>query len=295
VERVNRRAINLAPYNPRFIDAFAKKRLKERLRKDGLVEPLIWNRRTGNLVGGHQRIQQIDELEGTDNYSVEVSVIDVDPQAEKSLNVWLNNPAVQGQFDLGKLELLFTEFGANPFDAGFERLDLELMFSPETVEHLLDTFAPPTDPNDALDEQQAAGLPGTPPDAADAARQVQQIKALKDRRKEYIGQQRESVRSDHIVVVVFDSMEATSAFMEKAGLDSENQFVASDRFLAALDALYGKPVLAADAQAEQQAPNGVATLPDGRTVDLTVDLRAKNGPLPGPVDPPPPPKGGMLA
>lgn len=58
IREIERARINPAPYNPRV-------RLEpgepeyERLRKNiveiGLVEPLVWNERTGNLVGGHQR------------------------------------------------------------------------------------------------------------------------------------------------------------------------------------------------------------------------------------------------
>lgn len=40
--------------------------------------PLVWNRRTGILVSGHQRLKALDALEGTEDYELTVSVIDVD-------------------------------------------------------------------------------------------------------------------------------------------------------------------------------------------------------------------------
>ena len=52
--------INPAPYNPRLDlqpgDPDYEK-LKRSLDTFGCVEPLVWNQRTGHLVGGHQRFK----------------------------------------------------------------------------------------------------------------------------------------------------------------------------------------------------------------------------------------------
>ena len=48
-----------APYNPREMlepGDPAYRKLENSLREFGLVEPLIWNQRTGYLVGGHMRL-----------------------------------------------------------------------------------------------------------------------------------------------------------------------------------------------------------------------------------------------
>lgn len=81
-EVVNRSELKGAPYNPRIMDKGAEKRLKAALRKHGLVQPIIWNKRTGNVVGGHQRLKQLDSLEKRDDYDITVSVIDVDEREE---------------------------------------------------------------------------------------------------------------------------------------------------------------------------------------------------------------------
>ena len=65
IGRVSRTELKNAPYNPREIDEKAKKRLKKVLMKIGLVEPIVWNKRTKNIVGGHQRISILDSLEGS--------------------------------------------------------------------------------------------------------------------------------------------------------------------------------------------------------------------------------------
>nr|WP_281242048.1 ParB N-terminal domain-containing protein [Marininema mesophilum] len=52
--------INPASYNPRKNlkpgdDEYEK--LKRSINHFGYIEPLVWNSRTGNLVGGHQRLK----------------------------------------------------------------------------------------------------------------------------------------------------------------------------------------------------------------------------------------------
>ena len=114
---IARSEIKNAPYNPRTITAAGKEKLRASLGEFGLVQPLVWNARTKNLVGGHQRLEQIDALEGSSDYSITVAVVDLDEPREKALNVILNSPEVGGQFDevLLKRVLLDVE-GALSFD-----------------------------------------------------------------------------------------------------------------------------------------------------------------------------------
>jgi hypothetical protein len=46
-----------APYNPRTISSEALAGLRGSVERFGLVEPVVWNRRTGRVVGGHQRLK----------------------------------------------------------------------------------------------------------------------------------------------------------------------------------------------------------------------------------------------
>lgn len=119
--------IKNAPYNPRTITAEGKKKLKASLAEFGSVMPPVWNERTGNLVGGHQRVAQIDDIEGNTDYSLTVAVVDLPEDREKALNVILNSPEVGGQFDdvLLKRVLLDVEgslsFNLNDFIASAEK------------------------------------------------------------------------------------------------------------------------------------------------------------------------------
>ena len=57
--------INPATYNPRVDlkpDHPEYQKLKRSVEEFGLVDPLIINKRTGNLIGGHQRFKVIQDL-----------------------------------------------------------------------------------------------------------------------------------------------------------------------------------------------------------------------------------------
>lgn len=126
--RVARNELKNAPYNPRIIDDSAKKKLKAAIKKEGLVASITWNKRTGNIVSGHQRVAIMDALERTKNYSLDVDMIDVDLTREKEINVQMNNSTMQGDFDLNKLASLNIDDGID-FDAmGFDKNDVDFMF-----------------------------------------------------------------------------------------------------------------------------------------------------------------------
>ena len=133
--------MNPAPYNPRTIDPSSRLRLKKSLQRNGLVELLVWNRRTGVLVSGHQRLAILDELEGGLDYSLEVAVIDVDEVRERELNVSLNNEQMSGSFDLERLNDLVVSTEGLDLDAlGFSPADLRDLFPDQLdPEHI---FAP---------------------------------------------------------------------------------------------------------------------------------------------------------
>lgn len=116
-----------APYNPRTISDYARLKLKANLKRVGLIEPPVWNRRTGNIVGGHQRVAVLDALHGHDNYLLPVAEVDLDEKTEKEQNVFLNNGEAQGDFDLEKLAALYKE-GINFDNAGFDQAEVIQMF-----------------------------------------------------------------------------------------------------------------------------------------------------------------------
>jgi DNA modification methylase len=123
IEKIAIEKINVAIYNPR-VDLQPGDSDYENLKKSidtfGLVEPLVWNKRSGNLVGGHQRLKV---LIAAGFKEVEVSIVDLDPVQEKALNLALNK--IQGAWDNEKLAELVEELTKIPdFDIGLTGFDL---------------------------------------------------------------------------------------------------------------------------------------------------------------------------
>lgn len=127
-EVISRSEIKNAEYNPRIMDKNAKARLKKVIREHGLVSAITWNKRTGNLVGGHQRLEQLDSLEKSADYELTVCVVDVDEAEEAKLNVLLNNPSIQGEWDLERLAQISEDFEIPLKDMGFTDYDIDFMF-----------------------------------------------------------------------------------------------------------------------------------------------------------------------
>ena len=115
--------IETADYNPRVSLKPGDPewdRLASIIDEYGMVEPLVWNERTNRLVGGHQRLQ-ILKHQGHD--TVDVSVVDLDEEREKALNVALNNPNAQSKWDPDKLVALAETMSADAIRlAGYDTM-----------------------------------------------------------------------------------------------------------------------------------------------------------------------------
>ena len=96
-----------ADYNPRKnlqAEDSEYKKLKRSMEEFGYVEPIIWNEKTGNIVGGHQRFKILKE-QGIED--IECVIVNLDEKDEKILNVVLNK--VKDRWDIGKLTDLLQE------------------------------------------------------------------------------------------------------------------------------------------------------------------------------------------
>lgn len=120
--------IKPAAYNPRKKLSPADKEyqsLRRSIQEFGTVEPLIVNKRTGNLVGGHQRLQILKDM---GDKVVDVVEVDLEPKKEKALNVALNK--ITGRWDKHKLKTLLVDLDVGDFDialTGFDTDDLKEM------------------------------------------------------------------------------------------------------------------------------------------------------------------------
>ncbi|MCK4849710.1 MAG: DNA modification methylase [Phycisphaerae bacterium] len=112
IELIDTKKIKPAAYNPRKDlkpgdPEYAK--LQRSIKEFDCVEPLVWNKRTGNLVGGHQRLKI---LLARGDKQVQCSVVDLPLEKEKALNLALNK--IKGDWDDVKLPKLLDELIALP-------------------------------------------------------------------------------------------------------------------------------------------------------------------------------------
>jgi len=137
-ELIHRSMINLAPYNPRFMTDEHRANLEDGLATHGAVQPLVWNRRTGTLVGGHQRLTYYDKQEypNTD-YSITCVVVDIDDAAEKALNLALNNLYAQGSYNIDLLGQSLKRVGLK--GTGFNAKNVKLFVSPTDIDAIFGT------------------------------------------------------------------------------------------------------------------------------------------------------------
>ena len=128
-EKKNTADLLPADYNPRKDlkpgDAEYEK-LKRSIEQFGYVEPVIWNKTTGRVVGGHQRLKVLMDMGMTE---VDCVVVEMDEDKEKALNIALNK--ISGEWDKDKLALLIADLQGADFDVtltGFEPAEIDDLF-----------------------------------------------------------------------------------------------------------------------------------------------------------------------
>lgn len=204
-ETISRSDIKNAPYNPRIMDPKAKKRLKANIAKHGLVAALTWNRRTGNLVGGHQRLEQLDSLEKNQDYELTVCVVDVDEREEAALNVQLNNPSMQGEWDFDKLAMISEDFDLDlQDDLGFTESDIDFMFEGD------DRFS------QLFDTEEGENMRGD-------------LDKVKEARKQSVDNLKDRNNINWYTVIVFENQEDRDAFMKEISIPKYEQYITEEQ------------------------------------------------------------------
>ena len=129
IEKKNTADLLPADYNPRKDlkpgDAEYEK-LKRSIEQFGYVEPVIWNKTTGRVVGGHQRLKVLIDMGMAE---VDCVVVELSEEKEKALNVALNK--ISGDWDKDKLALLIADLQVADFDVsltGFEPAEIDALF-----------------------------------------------------------------------------------------------------------------------------------------------------------------------
>src|SRR2546426_10127813 len=88
-----------APYTPRTISDHDLDALRRSLRFFGTVEPIVVNRRSGHIVGGHQRVKAAEAEEIPE---LPVVWVDLDDPSERQVCIAMNR--ISGERGPEKLE-----------------------------------------------------------------------------------------------------------------------------------------------------------------------------------------------
>ena len=124
---------------------------------------------------------------------------------EAALNVQLNNPSMQGEWDLDKLANMSEEFDLDlSDDLGFTESDIDFMFEGD------DRFS------QLFDTQEKENMRGDL-EAVKAARQ-ESVERLKDRNS-----------IDWFTVIVFDNEQARKDFMKEISIPAHEKYITEDQ------------------------------------------------------------------
>jgi len=108
--------LKAAEYNPRTISPSALKGLGYSLEEFGDLSGIVFNKKTGNLVCGHQRVTALQEKYGNapieDNilkangHAFPIRIVDWPRDKEIAANIAANTPEIQGEFTIELQDLL---------------------------------------------------------------------------------------------------------------------------------------------------------------------------------------------
>ena len=233
---INRSEINFARYNPRTIGAENRKLLNRNLDKRGLMETLVWNKATGNLVSGHRRLEHLDEYHkkkyGDLNYNLTVAMVELSEKEEKEQNIFFNNPNSQGDWDRELMidilsDIDVGEAGLTPADLSAIGIEIDLeSHNNESVEAVINQFE-----KIKQEKKEAAALDrASNPDKKD----WRSIKKEIDKDHEL-----SNSSDEDYFVVTFSSPENKKHFMERFSLDPDNRYLKGEIFLKVIEDMIG--------------------------------------------------------
>lgn len=206
---ISRSDINGAQYNPRRISDAAKKKLRDNIKRVGLLDTIVVNKNTMNIVSGHQRIAILDSLERRKDYSLTVAMVDLSEKEEMEQNLFFNNAKAMGEYDPYLLGELFESYDLEVDNTGFELPDLGIL----GVE--VDMAPADEDEPESEDDKELLQLNGQIYDDSHELRKAIQGYA-RNENKENV---------NVFTVLTFSSEENKAAFMEKYGFTAYEKYI----------------------------------------------------------------------
>lgn len=139
------------------------------------------------------------------NYELTVCVVDVDEREEAALNVQLNNPSMQGEWDFDKLAMMSEEFELDlKDDMGFTESDIDFMFEGD------DRFS------QLFDTQEGEDMRGD-------------LNKVKEARKKSVDNLKDRNNIDWYTVIVFETEADRDAFMKEISIPKYEKYITEDQ------------------------------------------------------------------
>jgi hypothetical protein len=213
---IKRSKIKFAAYNPRKKDAKIVEELKRNFKRVGFLGGIVWNSITGNLVGGHKRVEAMDLIfnyDGNNDYDIKVEAVEFDDKTEKEQNIFLNNKRVQGETDYELLALIIPDL--NIENTGLTDYDLTI------IKSLVPDVNYGNNEGIIKDNEESK---------KDFAQKKEEIKQLKSDIKNSI---KENQLPTHFTVA-FKTYDEKEEFLESIGISGDTTMITSDQFLSKL-------------------------------------------------------------
>ncbi|KAA0126466.1 DNA methylase [Chryseobacterium sp. SN22] len=249
---LKRSQIKPADYNPRSITNEARKALKKNIKENGIIGGMVWNKQTGNLVSGHQKLNIADEVnkyEAGNDYEIKVEVIDVGLKKEKELNVFFNSKAVQGEMDYKKLAQIFPDIDA--VLAGLDDVDVSMIEVelPQTDHIEIPSFEPQEEKkiNAEYEKSISQELSNAKHTSEASIHQMERKDAEEltpEEKKAKIKEIKEKVKENAVLqgdpyfTVSFSDYDAKAMFLEYLGFDPEDKFIKGEELQEKMEEVY---------------------------------------------------------
>lgn len=222
---IHRSQIKTAPYNPRTISDENKKLLNANLQKKGLLETLVWNKATGNLVSGHRRLEKLDaayqgRFKSLD-YELTVAAVDLTDKEEKEQNIFFNNPNAQGDWDRDLMLEIIPDIdtkAAGLTDDDLCFLGIEVDIQNNNVQDTDDIIA--NFETIKQEKKAEAKAKGDYPEHLN----YRKVKGEIDKKAEETGTVENDEHEDYFVVT-FSNWQAKEAFQKRFGFPERDRYV----------------------------------------------------------------------
>lgn len=214
---IDRSLIKFAPYNPRKKDEKVVNELKKNFKKVGYLGGIVWNKVTGNLVGGHKRVEAMDLIfnyTGENDYKIKVEEVEFDEKTEKEQNIFLNNKRVQGEMDYEMLAEILPDIDID--NTGLIDFDLDIINSLNPEYHFGNNEKIINDSKNLMKESKD---------------NKEEIKQLKKQIKQGIG---ENQIPTHFTVA-FKTYNEKAEFLSSLGINEDTVIITSNEFLKKLN------------------------------------------------------------